>query len=97
MLISECHKLENNASNTSAFSRNRKDASDGTALREFYARAAATGNARSLSVERRVDGTGATRHRKGSTVRVRVRVSVRVRIRVRATADLCDGEPEPFD
>ena len=54
-------QLENNASNSSASNRRRKDVSDGTVLREddseFQARAAATGNARSPSVERRVDGT----------------------------------------
>jgi len=56
----EC-QLENDASNSSAFNRHRKDVSDGTVLREddseFQARATATGNARSLSVERRVDRT----------------------------------------
>jgi len=60
MLIGE-RQSEKDAWNSSAFSRSRNDASDGTALKEdgskFHARAAATGNARSLSVERWVDGT----------------------------------------
>jgi len=55
------HQLENDASNSYAFNRRRKDVSEGTVLREddseFQARAAATGNAWSPSVERRVDGT----------------------------------------
>ena len=54
-------QLENDASNSSAFHRRRKDVSEGTVLKEddskFQACAAATGNARSPSVERRVDGT----------------------------------------
>jgi len=57
----DARQLENEASNSSAFKRCRKDVSDGTVLREgdseFQARAAATGNARSPSVERGVDGT----------------------------------------
>ena len=54
----EC-QLKNDASNSSAFHKRRKDVSDGTVLREddseFQARAAATGNARSPSVERWVE------------------------------------------
>ena len=56
----DARQLENEASNSSAFKRLGKYVSDGTVLREddseFQARAAATGNARSPSVERRVDG-----------------------------------------